>query len=53
MLRLIIAGRSRVLFHRPLLRLFSVLVMMSFLWLPAGVLAAPAGNCYMFNSSLK
>ena len=51
MLRSIIADRSRVLFHQPLLRLFSVLVIMSLLWLPAGVLAAPAENSSGFKTS--
>jgi hypothetical protein len=42
MLRSAIVARSRVLWHEPLLRLFSVLLILSLILLPAGVLAALA-----------
>src|SRR5437867_2525322 len=41
MLRSITLGRSRASFHTPLLRLFSVLLIVSLLLLPAGAFAAP------------
>ena len=51
MLRSVTIARSRVLLHKPLLRLFSALVITSLILFPAGALAAPAQNSSGFKTS--
>jgi len=46
-----IAVRSSVPYHTPLLRLFSVLIILSLVMLPVGASAAPAENKSGFRTS--